>query len=81
MSDYDEALVEKAAEALAHAYGDEAHVAEYHDEARAVLDAVAPTIRADAWDEGHEGCDCSCHVYRPNRDCVNCANPYREVTQ
>lgn len=56
MSNISEELVEKAANALHYeACGDDAcdHIInEFEPDARAVLEAVADDLRADAWDEG-----------------------------
>lgn len=51
MSEHDDALVEKAAYAVALA--ERRRNATYDDIAIAVLDAVADDLRAEAWDEGY----------------------------
>lgn len=92
MSDYDPALVEKAAEALVpqtlphYSTLDESGKETWRRMARAVLDAVAPALRADAWDEGKKAgrSDQSAQQIwavtggtRP----TDTPNPYREVAQ
>ena len=99
MSNISEELVEKAAKALhEEVCGDDTcdHISnEFEPDARAVLEAVADDLRAEAWDAGHrhpqklgpDGCECAAHYagecacgeYGNGELLSLAANPYRRA--
>lgn len=73
MSDYPDSLIEKAADAIDAAAHRQIPLVIREAMARAVLDAVADELRADAWDQGY--------TYAMDDDPrALAANPYRATS-